>query len=75
MVESPQRRREEDDKQKTMKESYITDMPLDAYKVNFPLGHHRHTVQHTTGCNGHSKRDTKSMTGNRLVLILKVVEQ
>ena len=27
-----------------------------------------------TGYNGHSKRDTKSMTGNRLVLILKVVE-
>ena len=23
-------------------------MPLDAYKVNFPLGHHRHTAQQTT---------------------------
>ena len=42
MAESPQRRWEEDDKQKTMKESYITDMSMDAYKVNIPLGHHRH---------------------------------
>ena len=49
MAESPRRRREEDDKQKTRKESYITDMSMDAYKVKVPPDHHRHTAQQTTG--------------------------
>ena len=59
---------------KRLLESYNIDTPSDTMKIFYLLGHHRHTVQQTTGYNGHSKRDTKSMTGNRLVLILKVVE-
>ena len=71
-AESPRRWQEEDDEQKTMKESKITDMPSYAYKVKVLYGHHRDSAQQTTQYKW--IRDTKSMTGNRLVLILKVYE-
>ena len=45
MAESPLRQREEDDKQKTMKESYNIDTPSDAIKIFYLLGHHRYTAQ------------------------------
>ena len=52
-----------------------TDTPTGASKQNL-LGHHRHTTQQITGyCITVTRNEkTKSMTDNRLVLVLNVVK-
>ena len=47
----------------------MTDMRYHAYKVRTSSGHKQQDI------NGYSIRETKSMTGNRLVLNPKVCEQ
>ena len=73
MAEGLWRLRKEDDEQRLCK-CLILDMLLDTYKVNILLGRHRHTAQQTTGYKRTLENKIQRRTGNRLVLILKVVE-